>query len=259
MPVLAEAVIRPLTYWIPSTKAVFFVYAAYATVALSLFLATLYAYGPLWAPDVIALLGTLAIAAMITVALDEQYFQPWSLLEPSLFGIGLWGLAHARLGLVALIVALAGLTRETAVFLPLAALLVWGRPTRRSLAYCGGLMAIWATVFLGLRLGLGSAPAVMPVAEVWVTNLTPEGLRRTLVNVSCGLVPLLVMAVWGWRRAAQFPQRVAWLVPAYLAVLLPFAVWWEVRLWMSLYPVLLPLVLAAISPSVAAPGGSAGK
>lgn len=99
----------------------------------------------------------------------------------------------------------------------------------------------------------------MPVAEVWVTNLTPEGLRRTLVNVSCGLVPLLVMAVWGWRRAAQFPQRVAWLVPAYLAVLLPFAVWWEVRLWMSLYPVLLPLVLAAISPSVAAPGGSAGK
>lgn len=56
-------------------------------------------------------------------------------------------------------------------------------------------MAIWATVFLGLRLGLGSAPAVMPVAEVWVTNLTPEGLRRTLVNVSCGLVPLLVMAV----------------------------------------------------------------
>lgn len=247
VPAVMEAAMRPLARVLSPTRAFVLVYAAYAASAITLLLVTLYGYCRCWYSPEWSLVGVLFVAATMPVVFAHQYFQPWSLLEPSLFALGLWCLVRGWLGTFALVVALASLTRETAVYLPLAYLLGVGRPRGHHVARFLALVAIWAGIFLGLRYALGPAPVVVSAAEAWQMNTTVEDLRRTGVNVGLGVGVLSLLAAYGLPQASAFVRRTAWLVPLYLAALIPFALWWEVRLWMTLYPMLLPLALAGLT------------
>jgi hypothetical protein len=244
VPAVTEIAVRPLSRLLPLPRAFVLVYAAYTAVALVLLLGTLFVYCRCWFSAERALVGVLFVAATMPVAFANHYFQPWSLLEPSLFALGLWLLVRGRLAAFALLVAVASLNRETAVYLPLAYLLTVGRPRGHDIAVFLGLLAVWAAVFLGLRYELGGAPTDITVAEVWRANTTAKALLHTVVNVGSLVGALSLLAAWGLPRAPTFACRVAWLVPLYLAALVPFALWWEVRLWWSLYPILLPLALS---------------
>jgi hypothetical protein len=251
VPEVTELVIRRLSQLLPLPRAFLLVYAAYAAVALVLLLGTLVGYCRCWYSTERSLVGVLFVSTTMPVAFANQYFQPWSLLEPSLFTVGLWLLVRGRLAAFALVVAVASLNRETAIYLPLAYLLTVGRPRSRDIAIFLGLVAVWAAVFLGLRYELGGAPAEMTVAEAWRMNTTAKALRSTAINAGLGFGALSLLAAWGLPRAPAFARRAACLVPLYLAALIPFALWWEVRLWTSLYPVLLPLALACFDSASA--------
>jgi hypothetical protein len=53
----------------------------------------------------------------------------------------------------------------------------------------------------------------------------------------------------GFKAAPSFVRKMAWLIPAYLVVIMFYAIWFEVRLLMPLYPVLIPIGLAYLFPS----------
>ncbi len=114
---------------------------------------------------------------------------------------------------------------------------------RSSVAIAGGYAAIWLAVTLGVRVLLGGLDGTT-MRDVWQENL--QHLPIAAVNVSLFLGPLWLAAVIGLRRSPAPARRAAWLVPPYLLAVAMWGYWSDVRLLLALYPLLAPLVLAAV-------------
>jgi hypothetical protein len=200
-----------------------------------------------------ALIGVLFVAGTMPIALQDHYFQPSSLLEAGLFTAALHAIHRKRYWLLASLVALAALNRETAIFIPLAFLLTIdikdllnasGKNDWKRIVLSGGLFFIWAAVFWGLRNFLGSTSHVLTLAGLLARNTTKASLLSTFVNGSLFLGGLWVFAFLGFRYAPRFIKQVTLIVPLYLSTILVWGVWYEVRLLMPLYPILVPLGLS---------------
>jgi len=196
--------------------------------------------------------GLTFIGGVSVLTLAYFTYQPWSILEVALFALGFLLAYRGQWAGVGVVVVLASLNRETGVFLPLALLLaslgsLWPlriRTLSRGMRIAFGLVMLSTAIFAGLRLVRGSAPAVDPLGLVVARNLE----RNNLIAAG-GAVVLFLGVGWffAWRGLSSAPsylRRLARVVPFYLAAFLIWGWWREVRILTSLYPILLPLVLA---------------
>jgi hypothetical protein len=254
VPFVAEGLVRALSAVLPGGKAFLLAYALCDLAAIFFLLGVLYRYLGAWFTNEQALVGVLFAAATMPMALRDHYFQPWSILEAGLFAAGLLCIRDRRHLLLALIVALASLNRETAIFIPLAFLLTGvgakgedgaGRPAgmKAALCFCG-YAAIWAAAYFGLRLFLGGAPRVVTVDELLARNTISPAIFRTAVHLALIFGAFWIFAVAGFRRAPEFVKRTTLVAPLYLAAVALWGVWYEVRLLMPLYAIVVPLGLS---------------
>lgn len=230
-------------------------YAIYDLLAVFFLLATLLIWLRQWFSKEQALIGVLFIAASMSIALQDHDFQPWSLLEAGLLTASLIAIHQKRDGLVAVLVALASLNRETAVFIPLAFLLIRfdasglrAKLDWRPILMAAGLLAIWAAIFGGLRYFRGDAPHMATLEQILARNLTRPCLFYTVINTGLFLGGFWVFALLGLKYAPHPVRRAVWIVPPYLITIILWGVWHEVRLLMPLYPILAPLGLAFVYP-----------
>jgi hypothetical protein len=182
------------------------------------------------------------------VALRE--FQPWSLLETALFTVALLLIYRNRYMLLCPLIALATLNRETALFIPLAFLFTRfdiRRPQSWKLLVSFAIyICIWFATFMGLRYSLGPAPHILTLAEIVVWNLQAPHPMEAIVHVGLFLGFFWIFALLGFRNAPAFCRRAVLVVPLYLVTVLVWGVWYEVRLLMPLYPIVIPLGLSFI-------------
>jgi hypothetical protein len=59
--------------------------------------------------------------------------------------------------------------------------------------------------------------------------------------------PLAVLALVGLRRAPIFLRRCALILPPFVIAVILYAKWWEVRTYMTMYPVLASLAMYAFA------------
>ncbi len=251
---LLDAPITILSVRWPYPKAFERVYGAFHLAALSLLLIALFVQLNLWFSREQAAAGALLIASLVQLPLRQQEFDlssipaaavfaPHSLLEPTFVAITCV-LAHQRSQTwLAMVIALAALNSEFSVILPAVYLAVAG-VRRSSLASAGAYAALWLIVTLGVRLLVGDGASMLPTHVVWQENL--QRVPIALVNVSLFLGPLWIVALIGLRRSPAATRRAAWLVPPYLLAIAAWGDWSDVRLLLGLYPLLAPLVLAAV-------------
>src|SRR5262249_55805369 len=155
-------------------------------------------------------------------------YQPWSLVEVTLFCLGFVFANLRRWLLVGVTVVLASFNRETGVFLPLALLLAslelpltrgslrvaLARPeTRLAFSY----VVLSTAIFAGLRLVRGGAPPVDELGDVITRNLERNNLSAAGLALLLFMGIAWVFAVLGVPRAPDFIRRVARVVPLYLA------------------------------------------
>jgi hypothetical protein len=164
-------------------------------------------------------------------------------LEPGFFAIGLLLAFRQRRGWLALLVAIASLNRETAVFLPVA-YAVTSPVTKRTVATSAALLAIWAVVVLGVRYAAGEGDRIWTLGTIWAWNRNREHLWLTVQNATLLLGAFWIFAVLGFRRSSPFVRRSVWMIPPYMAAVLLWGVWSEVRLLTPLYPVVFSLALS---------------
>ena len=200
----------------------------------------------MWFPTEPALVGVLFVAATLPIAMRPNEYAPYSFLEPTFVSLALLCIVRDRRLWLALVVAMAAVNRETGVFLVL--LYAVARPLNKqrlitTLAYA----AIWLAVFIAVRLYAGDAGRYWTVDKVFRSNLSQ--LRLTVFNVAALLGVFWWFAAAGFRRAPPFVQRVASVIPAYVAVVAVWGIWWEVRLLLPLMPLLLPLALSFLFTS----------
>jgi hypothetical protein len=245
IPAIVEGPIRAFARVMPYEHAFDRAYAIFYFLAIVLMLWSIYAYLTEWFTDDQALVGALLVACTIRITIRQHDWAPGSYLEPSFFSIGLLLILRDRPWWFVAVVAVASLSRETGIFLAL--LYAVAAPfNRRTLWTTLACLAVSGAVFLGVRFVLGGAERYWTLGRVLETNLSQPFLA--LFNISMLLGAVWIFAALGFARAPAFVRRAAVVIPIYLAAIAVWGIWWEVRLLMPLYPLVLPLALSYLFP-----------
>lgn len=123
VPFVGEFLTQGLSVVFPVRASFLLAYAIYDLLSIFFLLVVLFFWLRTWFNKDRALIGVLFVAGTMPIALQDHYFQPWSLLEAGLFSAALIAIHRKHYWLLAFLVVLASLNRETAVFIPLAFLL----------------------------------------------------------------------------------------------------------------------------------------
>lgn len=182
--------------------------------------------------------GALCLAAIIpfTYFPVVQESDPLNLL---VFVAVFWALArHRDLWLIPLMV-IGTLNRETTAMLPLVYLLArWGEePSRRVMGRTVLFALCWVVAYGGMRLGYGHRPYYTEVVML-------EANLASLLPTAFALLSLGAMWFLPWfgrRQAPGLLRRPLWLVPPFVALQYVVAVVQEVRLFLPLTPIMIPL------------------
>jgi len=246
-PLSAELLRRVLNI-LGARQAFLLAYAIYDLVAILFSLIALYLWVRRWFSWELSLIGVLFIASTMPIALQNHYFQPWSLLEAGFFSLALLAIRAKRYGCLALLVLLATLNRETAVFIPLTLFVAYlefpgvsSRQDWKPLLLSLALLLEWAMVYGALRCLQGNAPHGLTVQALLTKNLSRINLLLALVHGGLFFGCFWLFVILGYRDAPPFVRRAARVLPLYLLAIAIWGVWYEVRLLMPLYPFLLPL------------------
>jgi hypothetical protein len=242
VPYFTEAITRLLSPILAPELAFVVAYAVYSFLALVMMLAALYLYLREWFPVEQSALGLLLVMLSVPFTFPRfGYLQHWTLLELALLTLALYVIHKRRYHWLLPLTLAASLNRETGVFIPLAFAWLTAFKDRRRAAL---LFGVWLAVFAGLRLLRGDAPHQVTLAHVLATNL--HDLPVTIGSLALMLGLPSALAVIGYRQAPPFTRRAAWIILPYLATVAAWGIWIEVRLFMPLYPLLVPLALSAL-------------
>jgi hypothetical protein len=242
---LAAAIVAPpvrmLTPSMGFERAFDRVSAVFYFCAIAGMLWSLFAWLRLWFPDEAALIASLAAACTLRITMRQHDYAPYSFLEPTFVALALIAIVHRRDLWFAVLVALASFNRETAVFLVPLYLVTsdWSRPAWIKTAIYG---ALWAAIFVGVRYVTGDGERYWSVERIFRTNMAQPQLA--IANLAMLLGVFWILAPLGWRHAPPMVRTATLIVPAYLATIAVWGIWWEVRLLMPLYPILFALALS---------------
>ncbi len=263
VPAVTSAVMAAVEPFMPVDAAFRRVSGLLDFAALIAMLWALYRYLCLWFSRDQALVGVLMIGCTLPISLRNHLYAPYSLWEPTLLTAGLLCIVRDRLRWLPFLTIAASLNRETGVLLPLACLLSALDDTQLRVrrAVVGGLcLGVWVATLLLLRWQLGAAESAVTISAIWSLNSSREGVWSAVVNVSLFAgVAGWALAILGFARAPRFVRLTGWLLLIYLPVYFVWGVWYEVRLLMPLYPIILPAMLSSIyePTSLEFPGGYA--
>lgn len=170
------------------------------------------------------------------IGLFDHYYQPWSLLEAAIVSTAFRFAVRGKFGWLPVLTLFGTLNRDTGVILPLSLLLFLlltkqMEAKKLALVLFSGLVG--GGTFIALRILIGPAEQVTPIEQVLEMNLAAIGLLKFSINIFLMFGLGWFLVTWGGRTS---PYRSIWLsfLP-YLALIVVFGVWLEVRL-------LLPLV-----------------
>jgi len=190
VPFLTEAASKKLLSFMEYPDAFQISYAVYDFCAIFFILLTLYIYLNIWWTKEQSLIGCLFASATITIALRDHYFQPWSLLETALFTLSLVLIYKEYYGLLCLVIIIATLNKETAIFIPLAYFFTRIDLKNKTTLYHKHIFLIciffliWLIPFLILRyLLLGISPHIHSMKELFTYNWTAVSANRAVLNV----------------------------------------------------------------------------
>ena len=226
------------------------IYATVYGAGLWLVAAALFGYVRHWFSRDQTMVGVLLIVCTQSIALRYHTFAPWSIVEPLLLTIALTAVRSGQDRWIVPLTVVAALNRETGMLVPLAWLVEglnsrprWNR--RVQLALVG--IAVALAIIVGVRVWRGNVPSALTIADVWRMNTSGQGIKTFIPAITLMLGGAgWVFVALGFRHAPPFVRRSTWLIVCYLPFYLVFGYWYEVRLLMTIYPVLTPLLLSGI-------------
>jgi len=208
----------------------------FSTAAASLLL--FYRYLQIWFPDALALFGMAFLAAIHPVSFFNYHYQPSSSLILVIYISGMLLIYCEQWGWLILCIAIASLERfEAAFFLILMYCLGAEKRTGRFWLFFAQYALIGIGSAAGLRWYFGSQPYVHSAAFHLSYNLHTPG--TLLLAVLYG--PFWLWALLGFASAPRFLRRALLIVPIFVLLHFFVAKVNEVRLFLPLAPILIPL------------------
>jgi hypothetical protein len=236
-------------------------YAVYDFVSIALFLTTLFILLRIWYSTSLSAAGVFFCAALLPFSLRDHYFQPWSLIETWFFSLAFLFSYRKRFSALLLVTMVASLNRVTSIFIPTIYFMgtfrfSWIRERRYHEFVGVGLKslvllasAVVVTVFA--RILQGHHDHIHTIQHLWERNTTPWALMLSTIHWSLFLGAGWLICLRGWRHSDTFLRNQLMIVPLYLVPVVIFGVWYEVRLLMPLYPILIASMLKPIERELA--------
>ena len=223
---------------------------------------TFYAYLSIWYGPTPSLLGTALVAATLPLTFTNSWAHPDHIAELFLFTAGCAAIAMNRVLAVAVILGIAALNRETAVFLVPLYLLTG--PTLRERIPVTILLALeWVVIYVGLRAWRGFVHYDYGqfTRNLQYLKLLPAPYDPYVrAYAYFGLVlfgGLLVVAMSQSAGRPLFMTRALWIVPMFGAVAFTISSIIEARIFTPLYALVMPSVIfgwqSADKPTTANP------
>jgi hypothetical protein len=199
--------------------------------------------------------GTALVAATLPLTFTNSWAHPDHIAELGLFTAGCLAIAQGRTRLLAILLAVATLNRETAVFLiPL--YLVTGAITSRRVAVTALLAGVWGSIYVGLRLWRGFAhyEYLQVSRNLDFLRLLPENYDPYYRAYGYyGLMlfgGLLIIALHASGASRPlFATRALWILPLFGVVAFTISSIIESRIFTPLYPLVMPAVIFALGAS----------
>lgn len=243
---------RPLTPWLAEGvrlalpgQDLFLSYMLLRGIVTGLALFAFDRYLRLWFAPSAAAAGALALAAMIpfTYYRVVQESDPINLL---VFTLGFWTVAERRDPQLIPLMLIGTLNREATAMIPAIYLLARWRvdPVRKVLLWTALLAAVWAAVYFGL-IGIYNWRQYYCEKVMWPRNVASAFPTLQVVLVYGAMWAL---AALGARQGPTMLRRALWLVPPYVALHYVVAMVNEVRLFLPLAPIIIPLSWFVLFP-----------
>jgi hypothetical protein len=208
----------------------------------------MFAYLRRWFGETTSLFGTTLVAATLPLTFTNSWAHPDHIAELALFTAGCAAIAANRVWLLAIILAVATLNRETAVFLvPL--YLLTAPSVRERVIWTLALTAEWAGVFVALRVWRGFVHYDYFQAQrnLQFLKLLPSAydpyyrIYAYFAIVLFGGLLLVAAAASGPRPL--FISRALLVVPLFCLVAFSISSIIESRIFTPLYPLIMPAVM----------------
>jgi len=210
-----------------------------------------YLYLARWFRPEAALAGVLGVAATLPLTYTNSWAHADSIPELALFTLGCLAAVERRHVLFGLVLVVAALNRETAAFLVLAYALLHGGD-RRAWGAILGFGVLFAVIFVGLRAWRG-----VEHYDYWqlgrnLAFLKPLPPAYDLYKRFFGwfavllLAPALLVLAAGRRRVPPDARRLLLAAVPFAVVGLMFSSIIESRIFLPLYPLLLPGLMFAL-------------
>ena len=247
VPFVAELIIRPLAPIQGYDAAFRAVYAGFYGAALFGLLLLLQRYSQLWFSAEQSLIGVLIVAATLPITLRYHTFAPWSILEAVMITAGLTWIARGQTVYVLPLTVIATLNRETAILLPIATFIdAAATPlAARRWSFPIAALALWVATFVMVRFARGPSVDLLTLNAIWAMNVSTQGMKTALPAIALFLgITGWLLTGYGISVSPSFVRRMLWLTVFYLPLYFIFGYWYEVRLLMPLYPVLVPAMVA---------------
>jgi len=230
-------------------------------IFIYLSLVALHVYAREWFPSGAATAGVLGVAALLPLTYTNGWGNPASFPELALFTFGCLCIARKQDLLFLIVLIVATLNRETAVFL----VLLWGSYRlpdgwRKALPRFAGYGLVWAAIYVGLRWLRGYQPYDLWMLKENVASLVPAPPAYDPYRRVFGLFWIAFLAIPTALavRASRLPDtpvfmtRTLPVLAAFLVTCVLISKIIEARIFMPAIPLLLPGVLRAFT----APGAS---
>jgi len=243
---------RPLTPWIADLLrhimprgSLVGAYFTLRALVVGVTLVFFHRYARVWFVRPAAAAAALCLAAILPFTYFKvvQESDPINLL---VFVLAFWALAAGKDEWLFPLVAIGTLNRETTAMIPALYLLArwrevsWGRLA----AMTAGLAATWAVVFGGLLAYYGQREYYCDVVMFW-TNL---GSWVPTVFLIALFGAMWVLAFLAAKTGPKMLTRALWLIPPYVTLHYAIALVWEVRLFLPLAPIVIPLAWFVVFP-----------
>ena len=224
--------------------------AAYCSASILFSVYLLYILFRRWFSEVMALLGVALAALSMTAAARDHGFQPWSWAEPGLYALAILFGMDRKPKAGAILTAVATLNRETGLFVPILYILAEPgvlRSLRKALTLAVQL-GVWGVFFGGLRIVVGWRPHPTDIRFHLSYNITLHGIAHAAAAVLGFLGLAWLVGLLNTQNTPVVLKRLRWALLLYFPTIALFSLWFEVRLWMPMLPILVPGALVLLSP-----------
>jgi hypothetical protein len=248
MPALRWLFIKVLSPFIPETLGHYAFLFTFFFILVSLFLILMFKLLSVWFSEKQSFLVILILNACLPAAWIHIGPSLWTIAETIFFILAIFAINKHKWWQLELIIIFATFNRETAIFIPFLYFFATFDVNKPFANFPLSLIYFfsWAMVYGGMRFALGSSPMINTIPDMFQENIRPDILQVS-IPLNLWFAGIFWLALpFSFHKAPDLLKRLALVIPIYIPFILIFGMWVEVRLFMPLLPIIIPISVSSI-------------